>query len=421
MTVGALSSRIARLRPILSFLASFGAAKGAVVVAPLILAGLVGRDAYGAFEWSIGMGQLGAAALSGLVANALPVLMLQRNPPWLADVKALGLAAIAACCGALALALLTIGRPVVALAACAVVFVSAQQIAATFAQARGRRDAGLLWSGFATVALVCLFAAGRSDVAATAWTCLAGVGLVALASGLDLRRSLRKDLADRFRRTLATGAPLVGYGLAAVWLASSGRVFIGFWLGLGDVATYGLGFRLASLLLLPHAVFTAAFFVRLFQMRARAFDRFASTYLAATAIAALALTLAASVGLPRYGALWFKVDVATVAGIFPLLSIHVLLWIATATLSSRISRLKLGFPATLAVVAAGLAGVAGVAGLGLAGGATLRAICVVVIMQEGLHLLGQVWVLRRRKMAFPRILTVVALGCASLAGLALLS
>lgn len=409
-----------RMRAVFLFFSSFALAKGGVVFAPLILAGLVGREVYGAFEWSISMGQLFATVLSGFVVNALPVLMLQRNPPWVADVKALALLVISLVGGAAGVALGALGKPVAALAACAVVFVSAQQVMATYLQAKGKREAGVLWSSFATMGTAALFVAGRDRIDATLWICVAGVALVMVAAAFDLKAHRHAGLGRRTLMVLRRGAPQVGYGVVAVWLASSGRVYVGAWLGLAEVAAYGLGFRLASLLLLPNAIFLTAFFVRFFQMRARAFDRFASAYLAVTAVGAVLLTLLAAFALPRYGALWFQVDVAAVARIFPLLSMHVVLWIATAALTSRVNKMKLGFPATVAAGGAGLFGLAATAALGWFGLLSLMTVSVVLIAQEAFHLFGQAVVLRQRKMAFPRIFGVVAAAEGLLAALAVL-
>lgn len=403
-----------RLRAGALFLAAFVASKGAVFAAPLLLAVLAPPQAYGAFEWAIGWGQLGAVCLAGPVALAFPALALQRRPLWLADVKATCAALLS---GGLLVGeclALAAGQPLTALAFCATALCGVQTLSALHAQSEGRRGAGLMWSGFATLSLAVLCAAGDGAPVGTAWLATGASAACCVVSLVERRARRRGELLSRLRLCLRAGAPLVAYSVIAVWLAASGRILVGFASGLPDVALFGFGLRVMGVLTLPHALFATAYFKRLMTLRTRGFDRFVARYLLATSAAAVVVACAYALSPSDAVDGYVRMDLSRVSAVAPLLATYTLLWIATATLGFRINRLRLGLPAARAAGGAALAGLLAAAGLAATGALTLRSVCGVVVLQEAAHLAGLSLILARRKMIFPRSLGATGLGVVAL-------
>ena len=98
------------------------------------------------------------------------------------------------------------------------------------------------------------------------------------------------DLRKRFQRALDLALPLLASGCVTLWLAASGRILIGHFLTERELAIYAFDMRVAGAAVVVHQLVLMVWFARLYRMRTRQFDRFASLYLAGTALIALMIT-----------------------------------------------------------------------------------------------------------------------------------
>jgi len=402
------------------FLANFGFAKAAAYLGPLVLARLLTSDLYGAIEFSWSSGMLAATVLGLGVSSALPQLMLLRRPMPAADIMALFVAVP----GGLALCLslvLTIagGSPAAVLVLNCIVLAIAQNHATAYARTTSHRNLAVWIENLAThaVVLVAVVAAllHAAAMPAVAGGTAAAAFLMTAGAAFVVHRSRAADFAARARTAIRLGLPLLIYGLCSTWVAVSGRFYVGATLGASELASYSVSFRLASALLIVHAILGTALFARLYRLPARQYDKYLCIYQALIAAVSVLMIVSYPSVLP-----WLRLQAIDARGqadsiaIFPIVLLHVFGWNAWATLEMRIARARRGGQAawrTLLVFSV----------FGLLLGAlfwmnalTLRTAAGLISAQVVAGVAVQLYVLWRRGMKMRRTGTALVLGAAAI-------
>jgi hypothetical protein len=397
----------------LVYLANFGLARGTAFIGPLALAALLPGAVYGSIELGLSAATMIALAAGLGIASAVPQLTLLRRAVPVIDLLAVLVAAAGAvllAAGALAWSL---GHMIAALALFMAVAALAQGALSVYCRSFSLRNwASWTDSSFTLAALaigLCAVALGRADVAAfTAG--FAGLALAIALTGAALgRRFAAGDLAGRLRRAFRLGLPLLTYSAVGVWIAASGRLLLGAFLSVRDVAVYSFEFRLASVLLVIHAVVATGLFARVYSMRTRRFDRVAAVYFAMIGALALILSLAAQYALPYVKAPAIADgNLAEAMAIFPLVANQALGWNASALLEVRINRARLASRAALgAAAAAGMTAIS-IWLMSLVAIPSLPRLCLMISAQWAALNAVQLCVLARKGLPLPRI--AVAIG-----------
>jgi hypothetical protein len=159
-------------------------------------------------------------------------------------------------------------------------------------------------------------------------------------AGAIARRDLAPHFIRRMREAATIGLPMVGASLVGAWMVSSGRIYMGLFMSQEDVYAYAFTFRVASLLVLLHAVVVTAFAAQLYKMPTRRFDPIGAMLVGALAIGALLLILVAP---ERLAIGWFspaKAALLTARPALALVAAQVFFWVASATAEMRVSRAR---------------------------------------------------------------------------------
>ena len=260
---------------------------------------------------------------------------------------------------------------------------------------------------------------GRADVATlNAGYAVAGLAttLIALAVAWQARGP---DLSERFRLALRTGLPMLAFALASVWLAVSGRVLIGSLLSTKAVALYAFDFRIASLVLIVHGVLATALFSRMYTMRTRPYDRFASTYLLFVAAICLALVLAYPFALPHLPTRAIEPEQRELAiAIFPVVALQIFALNVTASLELRLNRARLARKGCIAASIVAVLSLSGMALLLKTGLLTLPVATYLLAGQMVAMVAAQLLLLARKGLVMPRTSAACAVSFSALSAAA---
>jgi O-antigen/teichoic acid export membrane protein len=337
---------LARDRAFLFFLLNFAVGKGLAFFGPIALGVLLSPTVYGGLEFALADAQLAAMITTFGVPAATMQLVLMRQGRTTVDL--LGGVAAAVGFGTLLAAggLWAFGAELRwSLVAAFVALCAAQQCGVAFARAHGRRNLNV-WIDHAPTIATVVIAAGLAGVgkagdlsyfvgATTALGCVA-----AGTAAMIVRRDLAPDFIPRLRDASAIGLPMVGAALVGTWMVSSGRIYVGLLLSEEDVYAYAFTFRVASLLVLLHAVVMTAFAAPLYKMPTRRFDPIGAVLISALAIGALALILIAPerLAIGRFSPA--KAALLSARPALALVAAQVFFWVASATVEMRVSRAR---------------------------------------------------------------------------------
>lgn len=400
------------------FLANFAAARGVAFAGPLILAYLLPAALYGEIEYALGLANVlilfvGLGVVPG-VPNVYLVLK-QRCIEDLVAASVAGPALISALCAGVALAS---GAPTsIVLTAGVVAGAGLQGGAITYLRVTGRRLRSS-WFDNAALHLMVLLAllavaiapsqpASALEAAVLASAVAIGVGALVLAI-----RCKKPSLIVRARQASSIGLPMVGNGLVLAWLATSPRFYFGTFLSMEALAEYAIAFRIAGVLLVTYQAFFTGLFPRLYTMRPRRYDRWASACLAIV----VAAGVVAGVALPTilnyfYGHSLDAEARQRIVALFPLVATQVFFWIAGGLLDMRINRLRLAhrvLPANLALALAGQAVVAAAHHAHVLDPLTLTHLIVIQTAAQPIIYLALLW---RRRLPFVGLCAWVGAGC----------
>ena len=223
------------------------------------------------------------------------------------------------------------------------------------------------------------------------------------------------DLRKRFQRTLKLALPLLASGCVTLWLAASGRILVGHFLTERELAIYAFDMRVAGAAVVIHQLVFMVWFAQLYKMRTRQFDRFASLYLAGTALIALMITalFPLLLGLFHWNAI-DHADYSRAAAVMPAIGLQVFLMNFTAALELRINRLRLARQSASANL---IVAFAIVLALGLAAQMQALSFAVsvwLVTLQWLLVALYQLFLLAHRRLPMPRMLATLIFVCVTM-------
>jgi hypothetical protein len=339
---------LARDRGFLIFLANFAVGKGLAFFGPIALGVLLAPAVYGTLEFALAGALLTAmVATLGVPSGAMQLVLMRQNRKVVdllgGTAAVVGLAALLA-----ASALWVFGFELRwSLGAAFVALCAAQQGGVTYARAYGRRNFNV-WIDHAPTIAAVVVAAGLAvfakggDLQALLFA-VSALGTVSMTiAGAIARRDLAPAFIRRMREAAVIGLPMVGASLVGAWTVSSGRIYMGLFLSQEDVYAYAFTFRVASLLVLLHAVAVTAFAAKLYKMPTRRFDPIGASLVGALAIGALLLIVVAS---ERVAIGWFspaKAALLTARPAVALVAAQVFFWVASATVEMRVSRARGG-------------------------------------------------------------------------------
>jgi hypothetical protein len=337
---------LTRDRGFLFFLANFAVGKGLAFFGPIGLGVLLAPAVYGSLEFALAGALLAAMVATLGVPSGAMQLVLMRQGRKVVDLlggtaAAIGLAALLA-----AGALWVFGFELRwSLCAAFVALCAAQQGGVAYARAYGLRNFNVWIDHAPTIAAVVvaagLAAIGKGGDPQRLLFAVSALGAVAMTiAGAIARRDLAPQFVRRMREAAIIGLPMVGASLVGAWMVSSGRIYMGLFLSQEDVYAYAFAFRVASLLVLLHAVVGTAFAAQLYKMPTRRFDPIGASAVGALAIGALLLILVAP---ERLAIGWFSPAMAAILAARPalaLVSAQVFFWVASAMVEMRVSRAR---------------------------------------------------------------------------------
>lgn len=337
---------LARDRGFLFFLANFAVGKGLAFFGPIALGVLLAPAVYGTLEFALAGALLIAMMATLGVPSAAPQLVLMRQGRAVVDLLG-GTAAVVGLAGLLAAGALSVFGFELRWSLCPafVTLCAAQQCGVAYARAHGRRNFNVWIDHAPTIAAVVvaagLAAIGKGGDLRALLVAVSALGAVAMTiAGAISRRDLAPEFIRRMREAAIIGLPMVGASLVGAWMVSSGRIYMGLFLSQEDVYAYAFTFRVASLLVLLHAVAVTAFAAQLYKMPTRRFDPIGASLVGALAIGALVLILVAP---ERLAIGWFspaKAALLTARPALALVAAQVFFWVASAMVEMRVSRAR---------------------------------------------------------------------------------
>ncbi len=336
------------------FLANFGISKSLSFVGPLVLAALLAPDVYGSIELAVSIAIIGAMVLGLGIPLAVPQLSLLRRQVAVIDLLAL----ITAASGAVLLfaaAVLYAGSSATGSLICLASIVAVGQgVLTVYFRTFSWRNCAVWASSLALITALAVGVLSHLFASPDIPTINVGYSVAGLAITLIAlvvaRRSRAPNISGRLRLAVRTGLPMMAYALATVWLAVSGRVLIGSLLSTHAVALYAFDFRIASLVLIVHGVLATGLFSRMYTMRTRPYDRFASAYLLCVAALCLALVIAYPFVLPHLPTRAIEPAQRGLAiAIFPVVALQIFALNVAASLELRLNRARLAHKGSIAV------------------------------------------------------------------------
>ena len=419
-SVADIARRVRRLagdRSFLLYLANFGLGKGIAFVGPIALGLTLGPQLYGALEFGLAL----AAIIAMLAAAGTPqavmqlVLMRERRIDDLLFATTAVVAALSLTC-AVALTWLDVETRW-RIAAALVALCAAQQAGVAYARAHAMPNFNV-WIDHAPTVIVVIVALGLSAVggrddartAAQVLTILAA--FVCCLSLWGWRRNAAAAVRTRFSEAMIVGLPILASSLIGVWIVASGRVWMGLLLGDADVHAWAFTFRVASLLVLVHAIVATGFAAKLYKMPTRRFDPIAATLVGVVAVLAVLFVVFSP---EKIAAHWLAKDAARILEARPavaLVSSQVFFWVAGAIVEVRVARARAAWIAMFASFAIVLATSLAITVFHAANQLDFRTLAALLLVQQialcgALHL--SLW--RRRTPARRAALATLIGGC----------
>jgi hypothetical protein len=408
------------------FLMNFGAAKLAAFTGPIVLARLLDPVTYGGIEFGLSIATFTAGLLSLGIPGALPQMTLLRRTMPMVDLLAASVAVPGALCLLGAVAVFILGGSswaIQALTLICAVLILAQGALSIYCRTHSQRSLAAWADGAGNLIVVAIgliaFGLGVPTLSAITTGAILCAVVVVAAAFATTARLRRPALAERFVMTFRFGAPVLLQSLAIVWCVVSGRIYLGSFLDPQAVAVYGAGFRIASALLVVHAVLAIAFFARLYAMRTRQYDLFLSIYFVVLTLIALAMILVFPFLAARMS-LRAVQSVPEAVALFPIILLQVFAWGCIASLELRVARARRAGRAAvvISVVAAAFAIMTFFAAWW--GLLTLNFTAWLSALQMIACVLIQFLVLWRRGLTMPRTIFAFASGVALIGGVALI-
>lgn len=397
---------------------SFAGSKAAVFLVPLLLSNLLDRAQYGQFEYAYGVGSLAATVAALGLPAAVPAFLLERRRPAYTSVFFCHLVWLGLALGPFAVAHVAgWAGTVVFAAAVLTAAIAAQAILSSYFKTTGLPAYASLAESGVYLAVLCVagvvVAAGRPlTLAPLVWGAVVYVlGLAAKAARRGRPFRNPAHLRRRYRAVLGFGVPIVFSSFLMLAVTSSGRLLVGTFLGVADVATYSFFFRLAAPVVLLHQLIHTLFFPRLYVSSTKDLDRYFSFIASLIYVCAMCLYLVVPRLLSGYFNLLSEYGAAQ-SLVYYSLSTQMVYWVLLALtepivyrngLGPRLIWVLLGHAAVLTVLCAGAS---------RWGALSLLRICQIHLFVLFSASVGQLLLLWKRGFRLPKTLAVSGGGLA---------
>jgi O-antigen/teichoic acid export membrane protein len=402
----------------ITFLLSFGLAKGTAFVAALVLPRLVDDRTYGLLETAMTVGALGASILGfGAPGVATRSLLVEKSDD-ARSILLLHCAWLVAVALVAASALAVFGHDTHLIVCAAMVGLFGLQFASSaWGRMRGQIHISGWLDNIAIVAVVAVAAllhvVATPDVGSfasilTAATAIAGVVVLVALVG-----TTAGEAKARAANVIGLGMPMMFYGISNMLIFVSPRLAIAAALTLSDVAAFSLCARIAAILVFVSQALQIGLMRTLYTMESATFGRIMNVWIVALSGIALALTVLAyfTAHLLVAGT---SISAASFMAIFPAVATQTVLWVLNSNLEMYVNRELVSRQAAILLLKIASVGlIAGVAlfGLGLLNLPVLINTYSVVMM---VTLVAQMRLLSRRGMSFRTSYLVLPLTCAPL-------
>ena len=260
------------LRRRLVFVLSFGFARGALFVAPILLANWLPSSVYGAVEWAHATASLFATLVTLGVSGALPLIVINKlSEGTLAGVFAHHIIVSIISFTVIALAWILNANDTLLLTVSMIVVMSLQSLWSLQLKTNGKGEASLILDAclFTLIAITALVSSYlqvdnvKSHIILVVIfyaVCLNAVTARALSKRLHLGEALK------YKTTLMVGIPLMLTILVNILVASSGRMAIGILGGVLLTADYAILARAAAVPIVAHQIILVAKFRDLYAL-----------------------------------------------------------------------------------------------------------------------------------------------------------
>lgn len=383
---------------------SFGLARVTAFVATLALPRLVDPHTYGTLELALAIGIFGATVL-GMNAHAVATrLHLMEEEPGASTILAgqcfflavFGL--LAASCAVVAggdaryvLSTAILGLFALQLWACTSVQIHGLPMLTGWADSIAIFVVTALAASLAVAGMVSI------DAFAVMVVLVAMVGAAIAATALY--GADRREIRVLTMQVVRIGSPITLYSLSLLSIFASPRIVIAQILSISDVATFSLCLRLAVVLVFPHQMLGATFFVQLYQLEAAMVGRVMALWIVVLAILATVFAIGTRL-LSPWLVLGTQVPAEAVASILPAVIVQTVLWILNANLEMFVNRELLSRQAALVLAGLTLVTVAVGLVLHLSGELGLHAVIHLYMALMLASLIAQMRLLARRGFRF---------------------
>lgn len=292
-----------KVRALGLYVLSFGAGRGTLFAAPLLLANAMPIQDYGRVEGAQAIASIAANALAFGTTGIIPLVMVGHTATVsLVTITKHHLGIVLACLLAMSGMLLWHAPTTWVLAALLTATTAMQAFSSTCLKTEGRSEASVLLDAglFALMALAAVWARFAAPHHALQWVAgAASVYLLALVipHWRNLSRSPAPVTARHWMSAMSMGWPLMMVGIVSLLATTSGRLGMSLMAEPSVVATYAVLSRAAALPIVAHQLILIARFRQVFTLDNSAVERTAYRIVLLVGLSSLALwTLAPTLG-----------------------------------------------------------------------------------------------------------------------------
>lgn len=295
-----IKKQMKRIRRLAVYFFSFGLARGALFVSPILLANLLPNRAYGTVEWAYTIASLGATIAALGTSSALPLVKLRKTLKGtmtgiLAHHILVSLLCVALMCGVFLLD----GSEVFSMAALFAAVIALQTLWSVLLKTNGKSEASLILDAglFMFMVLTTAMASYLHAVDSLLWIfwivtgyafCLFFVAMLALF------KLLRDGETIEYRGILTLGFPLMIAAIVSITIIALGRLVIGYFGGVLLAADYAILARVAALPMVAHQVVIVAKFRHLYTLPIKEMERVVILVLSVVALSVVGLWFVSS-------------------------------------------------------------------------------------------------------------------------------
>ena len=289
------------MRRLVIYLLSFGLARGALFISPILLANLLPSRVYGTVEWAHAAASLGATLAALGVSAALPLVVLKKiQKGTMTGIFAHHILVVLVCIALMCVALLLDGGEAILISALLAAAIALQSLWSIYLKTHGKGEASLLLDAglFALMAIAAAMTYYFHIIDSFFWVLWVVAGYVFClfcVTVIAFFNRLRKGEEIAYQTILILGFPLMIASLVAIMAATSGRLLIGYLGGVLLTADYAVLARAAALPIVAHQVVLVAKFRYLYTLQDKEMERVVIFILTMVVISVVGLWIASPV------------------------------------------------------------------------------------------------------------------------------